>query len=67
MNKFSMKLRELLALAEQTAGFYEVEVTFSIRLHDGNESYFLRLMSDSDSVHTSGQRLASVPLQNQWF
>jgi hypothetical protein len=42
VQEFSSKLRELLV--------YEVEITFSIRLHEGSESYYLRLMSDADKV-----------------
>lgn len=41
-------------MAEQAPGFYEVEITFSIRLQEGSESYYLRLMSDADKVALSG-------------
>jgi len=54
VQEFSSKLRELLVMAEQTPGFYEVEITFSIRLHEGSESYYLRLMSDADKVALPG-------------
>ena len=68
MHEFSSKLKELLELAEQTAGFYEVEITFSIRLQEGSESYYLRLMSDSDSMRISRRvNLASDTPEEQWF
>ncbi len=68
MQEFSSRLKELLELAEQTAGFYEVEISFCIRLQEGNESYFLRLISDSDSVRTSRQVcLGTVSSQDHWF
>ncbi len=41
-------------MAEQAPGFYEVEITFSIRLHEGSESYYLRLISDADKVALPG-------------
>ncbi len=50
MQEFSSKLHKLLEMAEQTPGFYEVEITFSIRLKEGCESYYLRLVSDSDRL-----------------
>jgi len=50
VQEFSSKLRELLVIAEQAPGFYEAEITFSIRLQEGSESYYLRLMSDADKV-----------------
>ena len=50
MQEFSSKLHKLLEIAEQTPGFYEVEITFSIRLKEGYESYYLRLVSDSDRL-----------------
>lgn len=52
MQEFSSKVREIVELAEKTAGFHEVDVTFLIRLQGGNESYFLRILSDSDSTGT---------------
>lgn len=70
MQEFSSRLKELLEQAEQTAGFYEVEISFCIRLQEGNESYFLRLISDSDSdsVRTSRQVcLGTVSSQDHWF
>ncbi len=68
MHEFSSRLRELLELAEKTPEFHEVEITFCIRLQEGSESYFLRLMSDSDSVRTARQgRLSSGSGQGQWF
>ncbi len=68
MREFSSKLRELVALAEQAPDFYEVEVTFCIRLQEGSESYYLRLMSDSDSIRTSRQAdLSLASGQGQWF
>lgn len=67
MNSFSAKLRELAKLAEKTPAFYELEITFSIRLNEGNESYYLRLVSDADSLRDSQQvRLNPAP-NDQWF
>lgn len=54
MQEFSSKFRELLVMAEQAPGFYEVEITFSIRLQEGSESYYLRLISDADKVALPG-------------
>ncbi|MBF0675111.1 hypothetical protein [Pseudomonas sp.] len=68
MQEFSSRLRELLELAERTPDFHEVEITFFIRLQEGGESYYLRLMSDSDSARTSRQAcLTSDGEQGQWF
>lgn len=67
MHDFSTKLREFIELAEKTPGFYEVEIMFSIRLNEGRESYFLRLMSDVDSVRASQQVRLTSTQQDQWF
>ena len=68
MRKFAEKVRELLCEAEKADGFHEAEVTFSIRLQGGNESYFLRLMSERDRP---GEEVSlakeNEPENGQWF
>lgn len=69
MDKFSEKVRELLCEAEKSDGFHEAEVTFFIRLQGGNESYFLRLMSERDNRLCKETSLAkdNEPEDGQWF
>ncbi len=69
MDKFSEKVRELLCEAENSDGFHEAEVTFFIRLQGGNESYYLRLMSERDNRPSEETSLATdnEPEDGQWF
>jgi len=68
MHEFSSRLRELQELAEKCPEFYEVEITFCIRLQEGSESYYLRLASDSDSISTPRQgQLNPNSGQVHWF
>lgn len=67
MRDFSLRLNEILEMAERTPGFFEVEISFCIRLHEGNESYFLRLVSDADSLEVPNQACLASPSINSWF
>jgi len=66
MRDFSLRLNEILEMAERTPGFFEVEISFCIRLHEGNESYFLRLVSDADSLEVPHQACLASPSTNSW-
>jgi len=69
MRKFSEKVRELLCEAEKADGFHEAEVTFFIRLQGGDESYYLRLISERDNRPCEETSLAkdNEPEAGQWF